>query len=133
MNECSHGMIRFEPTPDRPSVDSRPDITDGATTVSVNVTTSIGDWVETAVSTELRSQFGIEPSKLADHVLYCMPPDTISSIAYAYINSWLSVYNDPWCEFMSVQMHEVGHNLGLSHTSEGSDEYGDKSGMVRSW
>ena len=28
-------------------------------------------------------------------------------------------------------MHEIGHNLGLDHAGEGSDGYGDKSGMVR--
>jgi hypothetical protein len=31
---------------------------------------------------------------------------------------------------MSAQVHEVGHNLGLSHSGQGSDPYGDRSGMM---
>jgi hypothetical protein len=30
----------------------------------------------------------------------------------------------------SLVMHEVGHNLGLLHSSEGSDVYGDISGYM---
>lgn len=46
--------------------------------------------------------------------------------AYAYINHYLSVYNDRWCESVSGQMHEIGHNLGLAHSGEGSNNYADQ-------
>lgn len=47
----------------------------------------------------------------ADHVMYCLPPGTSGGwIAYAYTNSWMSVYNDKWCTYLSTQMHELGHN-----------------------
>ena len=29
-------------------------------------------------------------------------------IAYAYINSWNSVYSNNWCNNVSVQLHEIG-------------------------
>jgi hypothetical protein len=29
----------------------------------------------------------------------------LSRVAYAYVNSWLSVYNDEWCEKLSTQVH----------------------------
>ena len=41
-----------------------------------------------------------------------------------------SVYNDEACNQVSTQVHELGHNLNLAHSGMGSDEYGDKSGMM---
>ena len=46
------------------------------------------------------------------------------------MNSWMSVYKDSWCNYVSAQLHEVGHNLNFGHASEGSQEYGDQSGMM---
>lgn len=41
-----------------------------------------------------------------DHIMVCVPPGTSGSwIAYAYINHWLSVYNNYWCNYPSGQMH----------------------------
>jgi hypothetical protein len=54
----------------------------------------------------------------------------MSGIAYAYVNSWNSVYDDDWCMKVSAQVHEIGHNLGLSHSNEGGESYEDRSGMV---
>ena len=46
------------------------------------------------------------------------------------MNSWMSVYKDSWCNYVSAQLHEVGHNLNFGHAGEGSEEYGDQSGMM---
>ena len=50
------------------------------------------------------------------------------------MNSWLTVYNNlynnDWCRYPSGQVHEIGHNLGLNHASEGTDEYGDQTGFM---
>lgn len=41
-----------------------------------------------------------------DHVMICLPPGTAGDwIAYAYVNSWLSIYNDEYCSSVSAQMH----------------------------
>lgn len=32
-----------------------------------------------------------------------------------FVDSWLSVYKDEWCNSLSASMHEVSHNLGLDH------------------
>jgi hypothetical protein len=41
-----------------------------------------------------------------DHVILCLPPGTSGSwIAYAWLNHYLSVYNDVWCNSVSTQMH----------------------------
>ena len=51
-------------------------------------------------------------------------------IAYAYIDHYLSVYNDEWCNYASGQVHEVGHNLNFGHSGEGSNKYADRTGMM---
>ena len=69
-----------------------------------------------AVTAKLNSEFDVsKPNQLADLVMYCLPPGTFSGVAYAYIDSWNSIYNDEWCSKLSAQMHEVGHNLNLGH------------------
>lgn len=65
-----------------------------------------------------------------DHVMLCVPPGTGAWLAYAYVGSWLSVFNDDWCQQLSTQVHEIGHNLGLAHSGRGNDDYDDKSGMM---
>merc|ERR1712232_1129391 len=35
-----------------------------------------------------------------------------------------------WCQSVSAQMHEVGHNLGLGHSNQGTTAYGDQSSMM---
>jgi len=54
-----------------------------------------------------------------DYILYCLPPGTANETkwwAYAYTNSWLSVYNNEDCNFPSFGLHELGHNIGLAHS-----------------
>lgn len=36
--------------------------------------------------------------------------------AYAYINSWMSLYRAAYASMVGVQMHELGHNFGLAHS-----------------
>jgi len=36
--------------------------------------------------------------------------------AYAYINSWMSVYQGSYYAMAGVQMHEIGHNFGFAHS-----------------
>ena len=42
----------------------------------------------------------------------------------------MSVYSNNWCNYVSAQMHEVGHNLNLGHSGEGTETYADQSGML---
>ena len=50
--------------------------------------------------------------------------------AYAYINSWLNVFHDDWCMSLSLQMHELGHNLNMGHSNEGGETYEDQVGIM---
>ena len=113
---CSHGQLDFQPIPDKdmtsdPSDDITTDIRNGVVTVKVNRSSTDGDGaVRTATTNALTAAFGTA-SGLADHVMYCLPPGTMSGIAYAYVNSWNSVFSDNWCRYVSVQMHEVGLSI----------------------
>jgi len=50
--------------------------------------------------------------------------------AYGKVNGMVSVYNDDWCLYPSAQIHEIGHNMGLLHSAEAHQEYGDKSCLM---
>lgn len=129
-DQCSYGQLTFEEYVGTTSTGKV--ITNGVTTITlqnfnvggkesyvvVNEITSVAN----TVLGSLQSQF--------DHVMYCLPSGTNGSwIAYAYINHWLSVYNDEWCNYPSGQMHEIGHNLNLAHSGEGAT-YDDQTGMM---
>lgn len=65
--------------------------------------------------------------------MICLPPVEYSEgswIGFAYVNHYISAYNDEWCHYVSTAMHEIGHNLELAHSKEHWDEYGDHSCLV---
>lgn len=121
---CSFNQLVFDPV-----VNASYGVFGGVKEVRIsqkikNATSSV---VEKAVTKAIG---GGKPS-FADNVMYCLPPGTLGSwLAYGYTNSWLSVYNDKWCEYLSAQMHEMGHNLNLGHANQNGIRYGDKSGYM---
>ncbi|KAL3762703.1 hypothetical protein ACHAWU_001648 [Discostella pseudostelligera] len=130
---CSYNQLIFNKASDR-SMSTTPNdgttaITAGVVDVKVDLSVAAGDSIiRNAVTTKIDSVFGVSnPYQLANHVMYCMPPGVMSGIAYAYINSWNSVYSNEWCNFLSAQMHEIGHNLGYAHSNEGGYTYDDQS------
>ena len=128
---CSHGKLEFNKAPDRTGVSTS--IQNGIVTISPGVATSVGDdlMVDYAI-TELQNQFSTNAQNLADYIMLCLPPGTMPAlgVAYAWMNDFRSVYNDEVCSHISAQMHEIGHNLALAHSSHESVEYGDQSGMM---
>ena len=111
---CSYNQLSFDKTSDR-SMSTNPN--DGTTSISagvmdvrvdLNVTAGGDNAVRNAVTAKINSVFGVtNPNQLANHVMYCLPPGVMNGIAYAYINSWNSVYSNDWCNYVSAQMHEV--------------------------
>ena len=74
---------------------------------------------------------------LYDHVVYNIPFGTtfgengeMGWKAFAYTGAWLSVFNDKNILWLSYQNHEIGHNLGLQHSSHNANDYGDQSGIM---
>jgi hypothetical protein len=111
---CSANQLIFQKSPNRrmsfnPNDGGTTDINNGVVDIKVPYSISAGDSViRNEVTTKLNSVFGVgSPVELANHVMYCMPSGTMSGIAYAYINSWNSVYSNEWCNYVSAQMHEV--------------------------
>jgi len=78
-------------------------VTNGVTTVTIaNTITGSSDGTirdaATAALGTLATQF--------DYTMLCIPPGTSGSwIGYAYLDSYLSVYNNEWCGYLSIQMH----------------------------
>ena len=111
---CSYDQLIFTKSQDR-AMSSNPN--DGTTAISngvvdikvdLNFGSRIDGNVNNAVTSKINEVFGVSsPRQLADHVMYCQPSGTMGGIAYAYINSWLSVYSNEWCNYVSGQMHEV--------------------------
>lgn len=102
---CSHGKINFVEANDRDG-NNGVRIRHGAVTISVTNSVNEQDYViRNAVTNKFYSVFGVYPNALADHVMYCMPPGAMNGIAYAFVNSYLSVYNDLWCTYVTAQMH----------------------------
>ena len=51
-------------------------------------------------------------------------------LAYGYVGGRISVYRNTWAGKLSALVHEVGHNLFLSHSGMGRDMYADMSGYM---
>lgn len=95
-SDCSHGQLTFTQAASR--TNGAYSISNGATTVNLpsQVVGNGDSTIRNAVTTELNNMFGMSASSLADHVMYCLPSASMTGIAYAYINSWNSVYSDNW-------------------------------------
>jgi len=60
-------------------------------------------------------------------------PDVVqfgSAAGVAQMGGNKSWFKDKWASIPFVQMHEMGHNLRLFHSSEGEFEYGDPTGFM---
>ena len=74
-------------------------------TISENVSGAADSTIRNAVTAAGDAALGKMIDQF-DHVMLCLPPGTSGGwIAYAYINWYLSVYNDNWCTYVSGQMH----------------------------
>jgi len=102
---CSYGKLNFVAAPNRNG--SPYNIANGATTVTtLSTSTGEGDVeMRNDITAALKSQFSVNAATdLADYVMYCLPPGTMSGIAYAFVNSWMSVYDDRYCTYLSTQV-----------------------------
>jgi hypothetical protein len=66
----------------------------------------------------------------ADLTMFVVPQGTKSRgdpgwTGYAIVNGRGSVMNDSKANYLSVQMHETGHNFGLNHAGQASNAFGD--------
>lgn len=137
---CSYGKLTFSPLTSLNSGDPSLDAP-GVYEVELDTSSMDHEYLREAITDKLNADWPgtplpsvswgeLDESVPFDYVMYCLPPGTNMGIAYAFANSWLSVYSDEWCTYLSTQMHEVGHNLDLDHSGEDTNSYGDQSGMM---
>lgn len=124
---CSYNKLNIEPfigtTP------KNRQISNGVVNVQIDSNSEVG--LDQAAMTAANDQLGDLNDPMFDLVMFCFPQGTQGFVAFAYPHSKFSFYNDQWCGFVSAQMHEVGHNLGLAHSGEvGDGAYGDGTGMM---
>ena len=103
---CSYDQLQFN------AVRSNIQIgTDGIYTVylpTTNITGASKMAMLAAAVNEATADLG-DLTSIAHHVMVCLPPGTTGSwVAHAYVNHWLSVYNNNYCLYPSPQMHEIG-------------------------
>lgn len=84
-----------------------------------------------AAQAKIREQFQLNgANKLADKVLFCLPPGSGKWVASAGLNHWRAQFNDQWCTSLTAVMHELGHTMGLLHSNEGNIRYADSTGYM---
>ena len=103
--KCSHDQLNFT------ALESKTEVgTDGVYTLTLaqDVRGKGEHGIQQAIVAQAENELGNFAS-IAAHVIVCMPAGTAGDwIAYAYVNHWLSVYNDKWCQYPSGLMHELG-------------------------
>jgi len=89
------------------------------------------------ITSAARTKLGYKLPGNFGHAVYIVPEGTTYGtngpkgwMAFAYIGAYLSVFNGRNALWLSHQVHEIGHNLGLQHSSHNGEAYGDQSGVM---
>lgn len=111
---CSYGAFKVV-TKQYPQM-SAPGVLDVSIPVSLQNTRDV---IRKAIHSAVEAKLGFSatPGPFA-HVLYVIEKCYVDCgwAAYAYVNSWLSVYHSKYFMYPAVALHEMGHNLNLGHS-----------------
>ena len=106
LEECSHDLINV-----LPGIGDEHEVATGVIEVSMDITYENNDSAahRNAVTAAVQDQLGHSLPGEYDYVLYSLEDcyDGCGWAAYAYINSWLSVYRKEYYKRPGVLMHEV--------------------------
>ena len=125
MEACSYGKLKIEPFIGRTPSNYRVENGIVEVTMTDYDVNSNGDR-QTAAFKATQKLIGDLGHSMFDLVMFCYPR---GKTAYAYVNSKFSFYSNN-IKAVSLQMHEVGHNLGLAHSGQEGYEYGDRTGVM---
>ena len=126
IDACSYGKLKFVEPDDNPLY---PDVVGGVVTIHLNETVtgvSHGTVLGWARAT---TPLYAGPLENYDHVMYFMPPGVEfgGAAAFGYMPGRETWYRDSYSLGTGIQLHELGHNLGLGHSGEDGGGYGDSS------
>ena len=124
---CSFGKFKFEPFEGKTTTGIT--IHNGVYTITVDADRNDPSLVESQATSMGNKLLGNLQSQF-HHVALSVPDNNEGYAAYAYVYHWLSLYKDIYVDLVTVQMHEIGHNIGLAHSGEGTQSYGDTSGLM---
>ena len=127
-SRCSYDQLNFQASSTSSTNGGLTYAADGVVEVSTALTDAQG------IMNEIRTTYSNALGSI-DHILFAMPPGTsfrgsTNWVGVAYTPGTDSWYNDEYIIDVQTLMHEVGHNLGLQHSGEGSDEYADTSSYM---
>ena len=103
-------------------------------TISVPLEGNSMATIRNAVTTAVQNAIGESLPGRYQQVMYvlqgCYNVDC-GWAAYAYVNSWNSVYQGSYYKMTGVQIHELGHNFNLAHSGGlNGGTYTDNTGMM---
>lgn len=128
-NRCSYGKLIIKGFTGQ--TDTGVHVNQGVVEVQVDYDGDSQKILQNKAIAAANAQLGDLDSDKYDLVVFAMPQTNQPWVAYAFGDSKYSFCHSKWCEFVSVQMHEVGHNLGLGHSGQiGQDEYADQTGFM---
>jgi len=85
---------------------------------------------ENLVMQQVQLIFGLE-GVAYDHIMIMMPSATQANwLAYSYIGAYRGVFNNVWSDYVSANVHEIGHTLGFYHSLRAGKEYYDETGYM---
>lgn len=133
-NNCSFGKLNLVPAQGQGIVNGVAEISIPSNNFNVNP-----EYLEPLAVREAEALLGIDDLEASfDHILFVFPYGTLRQgyrpdwYAYAVIGGKRTFYNNDNAGFLTIVMHEIGHNFGLYHSSEKGDYYGDTSGLMGS-
>lgn len=92
---------------------------------------SRGSSLVAAATKEIKRKLKIDDlSSIADKVFMCLPPGTGNYAARAGVNHWRAHFNNEWCLSLTATMHEIGHLMGLQHSSSNGKQFEDYTGYM---
>ena len=114
--DCSFEQLNILPGYIDPAMEAAPGVVE--VTISVTLEGNSRGTIRNAVTTAVQNKLGFNLPGRYSNVLYVLEKcyQDCGWAAYAYINSWNSVYQSGYYKQTGVLMHDLGHNWGLAHS-----------------
>jgi len=118
MSACSMGRVDIRPGDSGDgSIDQNLYDAPGVVTVQIDISIESNGRtdIENAITTKVQDKLKITLPGPYKHVMYIVEKCYVDCTyaAYAYVNSYLGVYQGENYKYVGVLMHEIGHNFGL--------------------